>query len=312
MPYQISIVVAVFNEEKALPLFLDELLRTIGNMSIEILLVNDGSSDDSLAIAEKYAEVNTAIKIISFSRNFGHEAAMIAGIDYATGDAIICMDSDLQHPPALIQKMHAQFLLGYEIVNMVRIDREDASWWKKISSSFFYFFLNKITPIQFEPNASDFFLISKRVGNILKTDYREKARFLRGFIQSVGFKKTTIDFIAPERIAGNSKYSFFKLVSFSISAIVSFSKIPLRLGIIIGFVFAFFSLIVGIYSLIMKFFDNPVSGYTTIVVLISFMFSVLFIVVGFIGEYLGFVFDEIKNRPIYIVDKTSISNEPPK
>lgn len=299
----LSIIVSVYNEAESLPFFFKELIDKLTNLSIgyEVIFVNDGSSDNSYEILTSFADTNENIRILSFSRNFGHEAAMLAGIDYSDAEAIICMDSDLQHPPALIHQMFKKFNDGFDIVNMVRSERGDGGIQKNLMSKLFYKFLNKISDVQLEPNASDFFLISDRVANIIRKDYREQTRFLRGLIQFVGFPKTTLEFIAPERVAGESKYSFFKLLIFSFSAISSLSKAPLRIGIFTGSLFAFFSLIVGVYSFVMKFLDQPTAGYSTIVILISAMFSILFFVLGIMGDYIGYIFDEVKKRPHYII-----------
>ena len=301
---KLSIIVSVFNEEQVLNLFYSELVEMlkIGAYNYEIIFVNDGSTDGSQNIIESFAQENENVKSILFSTNFGHEAAMIAGIDYATGQAIVCMDSDLQHPPLVLPEMFERFSIGdVDIINMVRKTNG-----KKSPSPLFYKILNLISPYSFESNASDFFLISERVAKVLRENYRERVRFLRGFIQIMGFKKTTIPYIADERKAGKSKYSISKLISLSISAVATLSKLPLKIGIYLGLISGFFSLLLAIYSIIMKVIQQPVSGYTTIVVFLGIMFSIQFIIMGILGEYIGFLFDEQKKRPIYIIDKTNI------
>jgi dolichol-phosphate mannosyltransferase len=293
----------VFNEEDSLPYFYPVIKKELEslNISYQIIFVNDGSSDKSLEILKKYAIDDDKVKVLEFSKNFGHEAAMLAGLDYSNAEATICMDSDLQHPPSCIKEMIETFNRGADIINMVREERKDGGIQKNLMSKIFYGLLNRMTDISIEPNASDFFLISKRVVNVLKKDYRERTRFLRGLIQIMGFNKQKLSFIAPERIAGESKYSFMQLLVFSFSAISALTKAPLRIGIYTGLLFALFSFIVGLFSIIMWFFDQPTSGYTTIVVLISAMFSIQFFVLGIIGDYIGFLFDEAKSRPHYIV-----------
>lgn len=300
----ITIVVSVYNEEEMLSLFWKELKKDLQKIdcNYEVIFVNDGSIDNSRNILQTIEKNDDSVKVINFSRNFGHEAAMIAGIDYSTGDAVICMDSDLQHPPDLIKEMFEEYLKGFDIINMVSTKREDASFVKKITSKLFYRFLNKISKIEIEPNASDFFLISKKIVNILKTDYRERNRFVRGIIQMIGFNKIAISFKVPARAKGKSKYSFIKLLMLSASAIASSSQLPLKISLIAGALFGILSIIVTVFSIIMKFMGNPFSGYTTIIVLISISFSILFFILGIIGEYLGYLFTEIKKRPIYIID----------
>lgn len=307
MSQLISVVVSVYNEQESLFLFWDAikyLLQPEGQETrYEIVFVNDGSTDASASILDSLVLQSDCVRVVHFSRNFGHEAAMLAGICHAKGDAVICMDSDLQHPPTILPDMVARFSQGDEVVTMVCNRRADGGLRKRITSKFFYWIINKLSDGQFEPNASDFFLISKRVAQIVTTSYPERTRFLRGLIQSVGFQKSTIEFEAPARVAGKSKYSLTKLFFFSLSAIASFSHVPLRLGVALGFIFGMLSLLVGFYSLVMKFLGEPFSGYTTLVVLLSFGFSLLFIVVGIIGEYLGYIFNEVKHRPPYIVDR---------
>jgi dolichol-phosphate mannosyltransferase len=308
----ISIIVSVYNEEEAINLFWSELKNvltsaTFENFHFEVLMVNDGSGDRSEQLIDAIAAAEPMVKGIHFSKNFGHEAAMLAGIENATGAAIICMDADLQHPPESLKEMIAAFQDGYQVVTMTCIKREDAGIIKRLSSNLFYKIFNKISGGQFEPNASDFFLISKRIALILKHDFSERTRFLRGIIQTIGFRKINITFVAPKRAAGTSKYSIRRLFFFSLTAIATFSHVPLRLGLGIGLIFGLFSLLIGIYSIIEKFLGEPFSGYTTIITLLSFGFSLIFIVLGIIGEYIGFIFSEAKKRPHYIIDRTSES-----
>lgn len=307
-----SLVVSVFNEEDVLQTFWDTTKQYLNDINIpfEVIFVNDGSYDNSINILERLAKENKNIKVINFSRNFGHEAAMIAGVDFSSGDVVICMDADLQHPPIEIKEMIEKFSEGYEIINMVRIDNKDVGFLKRVSSKYFYYFLNRLSPVKFEPNASDFFLISRRVADILKNDFRERARFLRGFIQNIGFKRTNIEFTAPKRVGGTSKYSLLTLFKFSINAIASFSNLPLHLGVLAGIVIGILSILIGIFSILMKFLGFTIPGYTTIVVLISFMFAVQFFITGMIGEYIGFLFTENKQRPIYIVERIIESGDP--
>lgn len=299
----ISVVVSVFNEAEGIADSYTEFARVLSAMdcTYELIFVNDGSTDATLSILKPIAESDANVRVINFSKNFGHESAMIAGIDYAKGDAIICMDSDLQHPPVKIPEMVAQWKDGFEVVNMVRVERKDATLWNKITSRCFYKFINRISDAKLAENASDFFLISRNVADVLKTDFRERTRFLRGLIQLVGYSRTTLEYVAQERQAGQSHYSFFKLLKLSFSAISSFSKMPLQLGLFAGIIFGCISLLLIIYSVVMWFLERPVSGYTTLVVFMSAFASIQMFVIGIIGQYLGFIFDEIKGRPIYIV-----------
>jgi len=307
-----SVVVSVFNEEESVMMFYESLLETIVPLQIsyEIVFVNDGSTDESLSILKNIAMSDSCVKIIDFSRNFGHEAAMIAGIDHACGESVICMDSDMQHPPAMIPEMLRKKAEGFDVVNMVRTERKDAGIVQKINSKLFYKFLNSISSVKLAENASDFFLISQKVCKLLRSDFRERTRFLRGIIQLVGFKKTTIEYIAPNRVAGKSKYSFFKLLKLSLTAISSFSKVPLQLGIITGLIFSAISIILILYSLTMWILGKTIPGYTTLIIFMSAFAGIQLFVTGLIGQYISYVFDEVKERPVYIVDEIySFENE---
>lgn len=304
---KLSVVVSVYNEEKALREFYKEtnkILEQIKNSGWEheIIFINDGSADNSLSILEELAKEDHDVKLISFSRNFGHEAAMIAGIDHSTGDGIICMDADLQHPPECIPQIIEKFSAGYEVINMVRIKNKSAGLVKNITSSGFYWLINHISDVHFEPNASDFFAISSHVAQVLKDNYREKVRFLRGYVQNVGFKKTNIEYEARARVAGESKYSIKKLFIFSINTILCFSNMPLKLGIYAGVFSAALGVLVMVYTLCTR--QGAPSGYATIVVLLCFMFAMMFLLIGIIGEYIAILFTELKDRPVYIVEKT--------
>lgn len=302
---KISIIVSVYNEEGSLPLMYKELRSELENQTFdyEIIFVNDGSRDKSLEILKQFAAQNKSVKVVNFSRNFGHEAAMLAGIDHCTGDLAICLDADLQHPPTCFPEIIQKYEEGNDIVLMVRNDRKDGGFFRKFTSKMFYGLVNKLLGAKLEANASDFFMISKRVIDLLKTEYRERVRFVRGYIQIIGFKKTTLEYVAPKRIAGESKYSFFKLLTLSFSAISTLSKAPLKLSLWGALISGLFSIIVAIYSLVMWFVNEPISGYSTLIIFLSIMFCFNFLILGIMSEYIGHLFDETKKRPIYLVEE---------
>ncbi len=305
----LSVVVSVYNEGKALREFYRETRQVLDNLSwdYELIFVNDGSQDDSLSILEEFSGQDSRVKLIHFSRNFGHEAAMIAGLDYSLGDGVVCMDADLQHPPECIPEIIRCFEEGYQVINMVRTKNADAGLVKNITSLAFYRLINAISNVHFEPNASDFFALDRQVVQVLKSSYREKVRFLRGYVQNVGFLKTTLSYEARPRVAGKSKYSLKKLFAFSMNTILCFSNMPLKLGIYTGMFSAFLGTVVMIYTLLTR--KGAPSGYATIVVLLCFMFAMLFMIVGIIGEYIAILFTELKDRPVYIVAKTRNMDE---
>ncbi len=303
MEPMLSVVVSVYNEEQALPMFYETTKPILESISWdwELLFVNDGSQDGSLQILRKLAEGDCRVKVVSFSRNFGHEAAMIAGIDHAVGDAVVCMDADLQHPPQCLPEIVEKLEEGYGVINMVRTRNASAGLVKNITSAAFYKVINTLSDVKFQPNASDFFAISRQAADVLRSSYREKVRFLRGYVQNIGFSRTTLEYAAHDRVAGESKYSISKLLAFSMNTIMCFSDLPLKLGMYAGIFAAVMGVAVMVYTLLTR--QGAPSGYATIVVLNCFMFAILFVVVGIIGEYLAILFSEMKDRPIYIVEE---------
>lgn len=303
MKKTISIVVSVYNEEEVLGRFYEEALKVLGGISWEweLVFVNDGSVDGSYAILSELCEKDNRVKLISFSRNFGHEAAMIAGIDYSTGDGIVCMDADLQHPVECIPEIIEKFEQGCEVINMVRVSNRSAGLIKNLASAAFYKLINLLSDVKFENNASDFFAVGRKAANVLKKNYREKVRFLRGYVQNVGFRRTVIEYEAHDRAAGKSKYSLAKLFRFSVHTIVCFSDLPLKLGILAGVVVAALGGVLLLYTLLTR--SGAPGGYTTIVAVLCFMFALLFIFIGIIGEYIAILFTELKDRPIYLVEE---------
>lgn len=298
----LTVIVSVFNEELALREFYDAVVKVL-SQTAELIFVNDGSTDRSREILKEFADADERVRVINFSRNFGHEAAMLAGIDYAGGDYMICMDADLQHPVECIPRMEERFSEGYDVVNMVRTKNRNAGFLKNLTSNAFYNVINLLSETRMEKNASDFFGISRRVAEILKSDYREKVRFIRGYVQNVGFRRTTIPYEAADRVAGKSKYTLRKLFRMSMNTIMCFSDAPLKLGIYVGAAALLMGFVMMVYTIITWIIRGAPSGYATIIVLLCFMFGALFIMVGIIGEYISVIFAEIKDRPIYIVEE---------
>ncbi|MCD8222507.1 MAG: glycosyltransferase family 2 protein [Clostridiales bacterium] len=300
----LSVVVSVYNEEQALPMFVRTVKPILETLpwDYELLFVNDGSADESLSLLKKFAVEDPGVKVISFSRNFGHEAAMIAGIDYASGDAVVCMDADLQHPPEYLPEIVEKLDAGFDVIHMVRTGNHSAGVLKNVTSAGFYWVINRMSDVKLEPGASDFFALSRRSAQVLRENYREKVRFLRGYVQNIGFRRTTIEYEARERVAGESKYSIRKLFAFSMNTILCFSNLPLKLGMFAAGFAACLGVMVMVYTLLTR--QGAPSGYATIVILNCFMFAILFLIVGIIGEYMAIMFSEMKDRPVYIVQET--------
>lgn len=229
---------------------------------------------------------------------------MIAGIDYSTGDGVVCMDADLQHPPECVAEIIEKFEEGYEVISMVRTKNRSAGLVKNITSAAFYKLINWISDVKLQENASDFFALTANAAKVLRENYREKVRFLRGYVQNIGFRKTTIEYEARARVAGESKYSLRKLFKFSVNTILCFSDLPLKLGIYSGVAVGMLGLLVMLYTIYEWAVKGTPNGYATIVVLLCFMFAMLFVIVGIIGEYIAILFTELKDRPIYIVRET--------
>ena len=306
-----SIIVSVFNEEAILERFHQELSEAIARIDadFELLFVNDGSQDSSRQVLRLLMDKDSRIKVIHFSRNFGHEAAMLAGLDHCKGEAAVCMDSDLQHPPVLLSQMLDLYQQGKDVITTTRTQRADGGFLKRTFSKWFYKIINSLSDTQLQPGASDFFLLSRKAIDVLKNDYRERTRFLRGIIQNIGFHKGSVPYEAPSRAAGTSKYSFWKLLKLSFSAIASFSKTPLKIGIYTGLFFVLASIVLIIYSIIMWIVDTPVSGYTTLIIFLCAFAGIQLFVTGAIGYYIGFIFDEVKQRPLYIIEDIECRNE---
>jgi dolichol-phosphate mannosyltransferase len=300
---ELSIVIPVCNEAASLPELYKRLTQVLRaqQASYEIILVDDGSSDDSLKVISSLAEKDQAIKALSFSRNFGHMVALTAGLDHAAGKAVITMDADLQHPPELIPELVAKWKEGAEIVNTLRQDTKGAGIFKKMTAGFFYWLINKIAKIELPSSAADYRLLDAKVVATLK-NIKERSRFLRGLISWVGYKQEFIPYTAEARFAGKTKYSVSRMFSFAIDGITSFSTFPLRLASYLGLVVAFFSFIYILYALYIRFFTaRAIEGWTSVLVAVLFIGGIQLIFLGIIGEYLGRVFEEAKQRPNYII-----------
>lgn len=313
---KLSIVVSVYNEEEVLFHFKQrievvlEQLKEKNHWEYEVLFVNDGSKDESPAILDQFAKSHSWIKVVHFSRNFGHESAMIAGIDRAEGDFIVCMDADLQNPPEEIHRMIQQYELGYDVVLMARKENKDAGIFKNIASKMFYGVLNVVSSVKFEQSVSDFFGISKGVAQILRNKYREVNRYLRGYIQNVGFQRVILEYKAEDRVGGHSKYSFKKLFNAALDALTCFSKTPLRAGLYVGIISGILSFFLIVYYGVSYWMHGEGNGMILLCFFLFLFFTVLFLVLGIMGEYIGVLLEEVKDRPIYLVkDERNINNK---
>lgn len=302
----ISIIVPCFNEEEVILIFYKELIEVINSenkYNFEILFINDGSQDNTQNIITKFGQDDKRVILINLSRNFGHQSALTCGLDYAKGDAIITLDSDLQHPVNLIPKLISQYELGYDIVYTKRQANKNLGRFKILSAKLFYYLMKKIGNINIDSNTPDFRLISKKVQIVFKNDLRERTRFLRGLMSWVGFKSTTVLFDVQKRRGGVTKYKLKNMINFSILGIVSFSSLPLNIAFILGIFSISVLVMYSIYILIKFFlFNDTISGWASLALLMSYIGAIQFILIGVLSAYVAHIFYEIKNRPIYIID----------
>lgn len=305
---KISVVVPCFNEEESLAAFNKTLLQFLPeNYDYEVIYVNDGSRDNTFQVILNLAKDNQHIKYISLSRNFGHQNALKAGYDFASGDCAISLDADLQHPPAVIPELIAKWEEGFEIVNTIRADHDSISYTKKISSGIFYHIMRKLSDVNIENGMADFRLMDKKVLKQLKL-FPENFLFFRGIIPWMGFRQAIVPFKANERFAGTTKYTFKKMLKFATSGVTSFSVKPLRLSIYLGFVFAFLAFLYGLYATYAFLFtDQAVTGWTSVILSVLFVGGINLLMLGIIGEYLGKLFIENKRRPNYLISETNIN-----
>ena len=301
---ELSIVIPVYNEEYNIGIVftaLKEVLELKLKTSWEVIFVDDGSSDKSWEIIERLALNNTQIKGFRFSRNFGHQYALKAGIDQAKGNAVISMDADMQHPPSLIESFYEKWREGYQIVNAIRKDTKGVGVAKKFSSHLFYKIMNFLSDVEIEDGASDFRLLDRKVVNQFK-EMNEYFLFIRGIISWVGYNSISIPYIAEERFSGQSKYTLKKMIRFAKDGVMSFSIKPLRLATLLGFIISTFAFAYIVYALVAKYILHVTGmGWASLLISILLIGGIQLITIGIIGEYIGKIFIALKHRPHYII-----------
>lgn len=309
---KISLLIPAYNEEEALRHLYERLNKLAGetvDYDFEFLFVNDGSRDKTLEIIKTYAENDRRIAYVNLSRNFGKETAMIAGLDHVTGDATVIIDADLQDPPELIPQMIELWEQGYDDVYARRTSRKGETWLKKITSKTFYKVLQKSTRIPIQQDTGDFRLLDKRCVEALR-QIRESQRYTKGMFSWIGYKKKEITYNRDPRVAGETKWNYFKLVDLAIEGIVSFTTSPLRFSTYTGLVVSFFAFAYMFYLVIRTlFFGTDLAGYPSMMAAILFLGGVQLLSLGVIGEYIGRIFNETKNRPLYFVEEYHPSDE---
>ncbi len=304
-PY-ISIVVPCYNEEEVIEHThkrLTDVLATI-KVKYEIIYISDGSSDQTNNLLDKLYQKNKRgnMKMVIFSRNFGHQVAVTAGIDHAVGDAVIIIDADLQDSPEFIPQMIEKWQEGYQVVYCQRKKREGESKFKLLTAKYFYKLLAYLSDVEIPVDTGDFRLMDRKVVDAIK-DMPERDRFIRGMVAWVGFSQYALQYDREERYAGESKYPFWKMVKFAVDGVLSFSIKPLRLSTLVGFVSSLLSFSGIAYAFIMWFAGTPVRGWTLMFIAIMFFGGVQLISLGVIGEYIGRTYAETKNRPLYIISE---------
>jgi glycosyltransferase involved in cell wall biosynthesis len=307
----VSVVIPCFNEEGNLEALNDQLIPVLSalGLSWEVLFADDGSTDSTWKVIQRLHAANDSISGVRLSRNFGHQYALFAGMQSARGNVVITMDADLQHPPEVISQLIEQWQAGYLIVNTVRFDPDDFSFSKKLSAKLYYRLFSFLSGVELSRGMADFRLLDRQVVNELLL-FREEGLFLRGLVQWVGYKSTTIDYNCRDRHSGQTKYSLRRMLKFAWHGISSFSIVPLRVGIVIGLLtssLSFLWLVRIFYVRLVT--QDVVAGWASTVGILSFLFGILFIFLGLIGEYIGRILEQVRGRPLYIVADTIGADE---
>lgn len=298
-----TIIIPVYNEEAVVCETYRRLTRVMESTGepYELLFVNDGSRDRTAELIEGFAKSDECVKLLDFSRNFGHQIAITAGMDYARGEAIVIIDADLQDPPELIPLMIDKWKEGYEVVYAQRSKRKGETLFKKWTAALFYRTLRALTEVNIPLDTGDFRLIDRKVCDAMRS-VREKKRFVRGLVSWVGFRSTAIEYVREERFAGETKYPLKKMLRFSMDGIASFSHKPLKLATYLGFVISFVSFIYLIVSLAQRLFGaRAIAGWSPLIACLLSLDGVILIILGILGEYVGRIYDETRNRPLYIL-----------
>ncbi|MBM3267170.1 MAG: glycosyltransferase family 2 protein [Candidatus Sericytochromatia bacterium] len=308
----LSVVVPIFNEEAIVPELHSRLTSALGAIgeTYEVLLINDGSRDRSLDLMRAAAAADSRVRVVDLSRNFGHQIAITAGMDYARGKAVVVIDADLQDPPEVIAKLVARWREGYQVVYAVREHRVGETAFKKVTAAAFYRLIRRITNVDIPVDTGDFRLMDRSVVDALKR-IREKHRFVRGLVSWVGFRQTGVTYVRQERFAGETKYPLRKMLKFAFDGITSFSFVPLQMATYLGFAVSGLSFLAICWVLVETLvFHETVQGWSSLMVAVLFLGGIQLMTIGLIGEYVGRIYDEVKGRPLYLVREEAGSEAP--
>lgn len=305
-----SIIAPIYNELENLPVLYSRIKEVMGQTEEEweLILIDDGSRDGSTDKIRELGQLDSRVKPVIFARNFGHQIAVTAGLDYSRGDAVIIIDADLQDPPEVILDLVAKWREGYEVVYAVRAEREGETWFKKTTAALFYRLIYRITDVKIPLDTGDFRLLDRKVVNVM-CKMRERHRFLRGMATWVGFKQIGVEYNRAARFAGETKYPLKKMLKLALNAITGFSYFPLQVATYLGFIAAGLSIITIPVVIILRMTSSPqFTGQATTLIVVLFLGGVQLISLGIIGEYIGRIYDEVKGRPLYIVAEAPDTN----
>lgn len=305
----VSVIIPAHNEEENIIVIIDRIEKVFEKLlyNYEILVIDDGGTDKTLEVIKQLGKERQNLFFIEFSRNFGHQPALKAGLDHAKGDCLISLDADLQHPPELFTEMLAKWEEGFDVVYTRRLEDKNQSYHKRKSSYYFYKMLNALSDIEIEAGTADFRLLDKRVVNVFK-DFKENDLFIRGLVKWLGFKQIAIDYVPSVRFAGASKYNIGRMRRLAVQGVTSLSVKPLHTAVYLGFFFSFFSLLYIPYVLYALYIGHEVSGWASLIMTVAFFGGIQLIILGIVGIYIGKMFMQTKNRPNYIIRSTNIPN----
>lgn len=305
---RLSIIIPIYNEQGNIDRLITRLKGVINQLGVscEYIFINDGSKDNSISIIRELAKSDSSVKYINFSRNFGHQIAVTAGLDKAQGERIVIIDADLQDPPELIIDMYKKMDEGFEVVYAKRAARKGESWMKKFTARMFYRILKAITSVNIPVDTGDFRIMDRKIVDVLK-QMPEQQKFLRGQISWIGFNQTYVEYERDERHAGETGYTYKKMIRFALDGITSFSNFPLKFATICGFVVSGIAFIVMLYALYARFISKDyIEGWTSIIISVLFLGGIQLISIGIIGEYISRLSSNVRNRPLYIINDTNI------